>query len=173
MADKYLFNYIGTLTEREATVTSAGSDDGGKIPALDSNGKLDNSMMPTGIAAESVTATAVGDIANGDFVNLYNDSGLKARKADASNSRRAHGFALVGVSNGETVTVYFGGQTNTAISSPTLTIGATYYLSAANAGLAVAVANIPTTAGHLVQTLGIALSSTSLHFVAGNVIVLA
>lgn len=48
MADKYLQNQSGTIAEKEATVQSMGSADAGKIPALDPNGKLDPSLIPSG-----------------------------------------------------------------------------------------------------------------------------
>jgi hypothetical protein len=48
MADKYLKNNAGFLTEVEATTESAGAADAGKIPALDETGQLDSSMIPGG-----------------------------------------------------------------------------------------------------------------------------
>lgn len=48
MADKYIRNNGGTLTETEAITSSAGAVDAGKIIALDSTGRIDNSMMPVG-----------------------------------------------------------------------------------------------------------------------------
>jgi hypothetical protein len=169
MADKYLYNNSGVITEKTAAIDGGGTY-ANQIPALDANGKLTNAMMPTGVGAESITATAVGAIANGDFVNLYNSSGLKVRKANASSGLVAHGFVLVGVADGATATVYFSGKTNTAVASPTLVIGDKYYLSATG-GLATATP--PTTTGYYVQYLGIALSSTSLNFAPAAPIVLA
>ena len=46
MAAKYIKNNSGQLAEVEATTTSAGAGDAGKIIGLDSSGKIDTSMMP-------------------------------------------------------------------------------------------------------------------------------
>ena len=51
MADKYIKNNSGQLAEVEATVTSAGAGNAGDIVALDGSGKLDTTVLPTGIGA--------------------------------------------------------------------------------------------------------------------------
>ena len=82
--EKFLQLVNGVPTGKAAIQASAGAGDAGKIPALDSQGRMDQSMMPVGIAPETDTATASEALSAGDFVNLYNSSGLKAHKADAS-----------------------------------------------------------------------------------------
>jgi hypothetical protein len=169
MAEKYLKNSGGQLAEVEGTTTSSGAGSAGKIVALDSAGKLDNTMMPTGIGATTKLAATTESLSAGDLVNLFNDSGtIKARKADASNGRRAHGFVLSAVTSPNNATVYLDG-TITGLTG--LTPGAAYYLSGATAGAATATA--PTTSGYISQEIGIALSATEINFEEQQPITLA
>lgn len=168
VADKYVYNNAGTLTEREATVSSAGAGDAGKIPALDSSGRLASNLMPVGIGADTAIITASEALAAGDFVNVWNSTGAKARKADASTSgKEAHGFVLAAVSNGQPATVYFEG-TNTQITGATAGV---VYLSASTAGQSTATA--PSGTGQVVQRLGVAVSTTAINFDGGPPITLA
>lgn len=142
-----------------AILTSAGAGSSGALPALDSTGRLDSTFMPVGVTVEALSVTASEAIAAGDFVNLHNSSGLKARRADASNGRPAHAFALAGISNGGTGTVYLEGV-NTQLSGRTP--GATLYLSGSTPGAVTETA--PSTSGYIVQQLGVATSATSSSF---------
>lgn len=169
MADKYIKNNSGQLAEVEGTTTSAGAGSAGKIVALDSAGKLDSTMMPTGVGATTKLAATSENLSAGDLVNLWNDSGtVKARKADASNGRRAHGFVLSAVTSPNNATVYLDG-TITGLTS--LTPGAAYYLSGATAGAIVSTA--PSTSGYISQEVGVALSATELNFEEQQPILLA
>lgn len=170
MADKYIYNDSGVKTEKAFITTSAGAGDAGKAIALDSTGKLDTSLMPIGIGADTTTAMASENLAAGDFVNLWNDAGtLKARKADASTTgKEAHGFVLTAVTSGNNATVYRDG-TNTQLTG--LTIGSRYYLSAATAGRIVTTA--PSATGNIVQVIGKADSATRINFTYSDYIVLA
>lgn len=160
MADKYLRQNAGQFAETEATVTSAGAGDAGKIPALDSSGKLDNSLMPSGIGVDTEVMATSENLSAGDLVNIWNDSGTrKARKADASNGRRAHGFVLSSSTSPNNATVYMSGDI-TGLSS--LTPGSPYYVSAATAGAATATS--PTGTGNFTQEIGIAVSATAISF---------
>lgn len=158
---KYLALLAGKLKEVAGLVTSAGAGDAGKIPALDGSGRLDNSMMPVGIGQESETIEATENLAAGDFVNIYNSSGVKCRKADASGgaSKKAHGFVLAAVTSGQNATVYYG-NLNTSVAG--LTPGAEYFLSHSTPGGVVAAGGLTTTAGHIVQRLGVASLATEL-----------
>lgn len=169
MADKYLRNNAGVLTETEATVTSAGAANAGDIPALDGTGRLDNSVMPVGIGADTASITASENLAAGDFVNIYNDAGdAKARKADASTSGKyAHGFVLAAVDSGDPAVVYFEGP-NTQVTGAT---PGEVFLSATTAGGFTSSA--PSTAGQVVQKIGVATSATSINFEWLHPIVLA
>lgn len=166
--NKYIKNNAGTLTEEAAIQSSAGAGDAGKIPALDAAGKLDNSMLPTGIGADTASIVASENLAAGDLVNVYNDAGTaKCRKADATTSgKEANGFVLSAVTAPAAATVYFEGS-NTAVTG--LTPGRQFL--ATTAGLAVATA--PSAAGNAVQRVGVATSATSLNFEASDPFVLA
>lgn len=169
MANKYL-NYIaGVLTQIEALVTSAGAADAGKIVALDGDGKLDSTVMPVGIGADTMTIQASENLAAGDLVNVHDVTGAnRVRKADASNARRADGFVLSSVTSGQDATVYFEGAI-TGLSG--LTIGATYFLSGATAGAATAIA--PSTSAYIVQEIGRAVSTSRIAFEPQQPITLA
>lgn len=138
---------------------SAGAGDASKLIATDGTGKLDSTFLPVGVGADTVSVEASENLAAGDFVNIHDSTGAKVRKADASNTRPAHGFVLASVTSGASATVYLSGR-NTALSG--LTIGARYYLSAATAGAAVATA--PSASGNISQYLGTADSGTSIQF---------
>jgi hypothetical protein len=168
MADKYLYNNSGTLTEKEALQSSAGSGDAGKIPALDASGKLDTSMMPTGIAADTASITASEALAAGDYVNVWDSAGtFKVRKADGTTAgKEAHGFVLAAVSSGAAATVYFEG-TNTQVTGQTA--GPVFLSTTAGAGASSA----PSGSGNVVQRLGFATSATAVNFQSQTPIVLA
>lgn len=160
MPNKYVALVSGKLKEVVALVTSSGAGDAGKIVALDSSGRLDQSVMPVGIGANVVVATASEALTAGDFVNLYDSSGLKVRKADATNSTKpANGFVLANVAQDAQATVYLLGEVNTQLSS--LTVGADYYLSTTPGGVTT---TPPSTAGNIVQYLGRAHSATAMQF---------
>lgn len=167
MADKYIYNNAGVLTEREGLVTSAGAGDAGKIPALDAAGKLDTSVMPTGIGADTALIQASENLAAGDLVNVHNSGGARVRKADATTSgKEAHGFVLSAVTSGNNATVYFEGS-NTQVTG--LTPGPQYLST--TAGLATGTA--PSGSGNVVQRVGVATAAAVLNFEAQSPIVLA
>jgi hypothetical protein len=157
---KFLKLTSGQPTEMEATQTSAGAGDAGKIPALDATGKFAESMMPVGVAADVKVAAAAEALTAGNLINLYNDTGtIKARKADASNGRRAHGFVLANVDMAANATVYLDGII-TGLSAKTP--GANQFLSGSTPGAAT---ETPvTTAGYISQELGAAISATEISF---------
>lgn len=196
-ARKYIKNNSGILAEESAIVTSSGASDEGKIPALntsgvldstivnskdssagasdagkvvalDATGKIDSTMMPTGIGADTALIEASENLAAGDLVNIYNSTGAKCRKADASTSgKEAHGFVLAVVSSGNNATVYFEG-TNTQCTG--LTPGV-LYLSASTPGGTTSTA--PSGTGAVVQRVGFAVSTTAMNFDASQPVVLA
>ncbi len=172
MAWKILQIINNLRTEVEALVASAGAGDSGKIPALDASGRLDSSFMPVGIGADTKTVTTSENLAAGDFVNLYDDSGtLTARKADASAAaagKRAHGFVLAATTSGQDAIVYFEGP-NTQLSG--LTAGTMYALSHSSPGGVVALASATTTSGHILQELGIATDTGEINVEIGEVTV--
>lgn len=167
MADKFLRNNAGTLTETEATVVSAGAGNAGDIPALDATGRLDSSVMPVGIGADTASIEASEALAAGDYVNIHNATGAKVRKADATTAgKQAHGFVLAAVSSGAQATVYFEGP-NTQVTGQTP--GDIFLSTTPGVGSSTA----PAGSGNVVQRLGVATSATSVNFEAGQPIVLA
>ncbi len=166
--NKYIKNNAGVLTEEAAIQTSTGAGDAGKIPALDAAGRIDNSMMPVGIGADTASIVSSENLAAGDLVNVWNDGGTaKVRKADAATTgKEAHGFVLSSVTSPASATVYFEGP-NTAVTG--LTPGNRYL--ATTAGLTTSTA--PSGTGNVVQKVGIAISAVNLNFEAQQPIVLA
>jgi hypothetical protein len=152
-----------------AKIVSAGAGDSGKIPQLDATGRIDASVLPVGIGADTATITASEALAAGDLVNIYNVAGVaNCRKADGSVSgKEAHGFVLAGVASSAAASVYFEG-TNTQCTG--LTPGV-QYLSGTVAGKS---SSTPASgAGKVVQVVGFAISATALNFQSESPIVLA
>ena len=160
MADKYLGvdATTGRLKQNDATTTSSGAGQAGKIVALDSAGKLDASLIPSGAGdADVINLTATEALTIGDWVNIYNNSGTPAaRKALATDTTKpAHGFVIAGVGAGVAGNIYLGGSNNKIpIASFTATdIGKEMFLSAVTGGLGVTAPNT-TSSGYLLQRLG-------------------
>lgn len=155
---KYLIWDGSKLTQEAGVQTSAGSGDATKYPALDSTGKLDTSFLPTGIGADTASITSSENLAAGDLVNIWNSTGAKVRKADATTTgKEAHGFVLAVVTSGDPATVYFEG-TNTQVSG--LTPGVQFLQTTAGTSGATA----PSSSGNVVQRVGFATSATTLNF---------
>lgn len=165
--DKYIIQSSGTLTEKQSPQTSAGAGDAGKLPALDASGRLDVTMMPTGIGADTATITASEALAAGDLVNVWNSTGAKVRKADATTQgKEAHGFVIASVISTGSATVYFEG-TNASVTG--LTPGVQYLSTTAGT----ASSTPPSGSGNVVQRVGFATAAAALNFDAGTPIVLA
>jgi hypothetical protein len=159
-APKYLKQASGSIEEVVAA-TTGGAPDAEKIPSLDANGRLTAAMMPVGIGAEVKVIVASEALGAGDFVNIWDDSGtLKARLADASADKPAHGYVIAAVESAANATVYCDGINDqlTGMSG-----GPLMYLSGAVPGAPTATP--PSTSGHYVQRLGARLSATELAFV--------
>jgi hypothetical protein len=153
-SNRFLTLVSGVQTLVEAIATSAGAGDANKVIRTSGDGRLDSSLMPSGIGAQTVTATATEALVAGDWVNL---TATGVRKADNSNNRPVHGFVLASVANAATATIYTAGL-NTARTG--LTTGTQYFLSTAGAQTATA----PTAAGTIVQTIGVAINATTIPF---------
>lgn len=162
-------NAAGVLDKSilNAKASSAGTADAGKVVILDGAGKLDTTMLPTGIGADTGSITASEALAAGDFVNVWDSTGAKVRKADATGAgKEAHGFVLAACVSGSQATVYFEG-TNTAVTGQT---AGKVFLST-TAGTATSTA--PQGAGNLVQVIGFATTPTSINFQSGSTLVKA
>lgn len=157
MAVKKLINLNtnGTQVEYSGIITSLGATSAGEIPALDSAGKLDITIMPVGFGQDAVTAVAAEALSAGDLV-YFNASGA-VLKADATAiAKQARGYVTVAVANAANATVFFD-DSNTALTG--LTPGLTYYLSVISGGVT---ATPTTTSGQIVQEIGFAASATTL-----------
>jgi len=167
-AKKFLRLVNGVLTEIFGVQTSAGAGNAGDLVSLDNSGRIDNSMMPVGIGADTATITASETLAAGDWVNVWNDaSTAKVRKADATTAgKEVHGFVLSAVNSGNPATVYFEG-TNTQVTGQTP--GPVYLQTTAGAGGT----TIPSASGNVVQQVGVAVSATSVNFERNTPVVLA
>jgi hypothetical protein len=157
---KFLTQVGGALAEVIANQSSAGAGDAGKAVALDATGRIDNSMMPVGIGADTQVVTASEALSDGDYVNIWDSAGtFKVRKADASAAgKEAHGFVLASVLSGAAGHVT--GQT-----------GGPVYLSATTPGAGTTTP--PTGTGKVVQRIGFATAATAVNFDAALPIVLA
>lgn len=167
-AKKFLRLVSGVLTEVLGVQTSAGAGNAGDVVSLDDSGRIDGSMMPVGIGADTATIVASEALAAGDYVNIWSDAGaFKVRKADAtSNGKSAHGFVLAAVSSAGNATVYFEG-TNTQVTGQTP--GNVFLQTTAGLGGS----TVPGSSGNVVQQVGIAVSATAVNFERGTSVVLA
>jgi len=157
---KFLTKGSGVLTEAQAISTSAGAGDAGKIPALDSNGKINENMMPAGVSAETVIAKAgSGGLAANDVVYIHLVTvTLTADKADATDAtKRAQGYVKAAVNEGDDATVYLDGE----LPGTSLTPGAKYYLTTTPGTVSV---TAPSGSGNMVQCVGEAVSETQIKF---------
>ena len=168
MAEKFIELQSGEFVENEGLVQSTGVSDAGKLVATDTDGRLSASVMPIGYAPEVKVLVASEALSAGDLINVWNDGGTeKARKADASNNYKAHGFVQASVSLGQNAEVYVEGI-NTNLTG--LTPGADLYLGA-TAGETTETA--PSTSGHTSQRVGTALSATEASFEPARSVLLA
>jgi len=158
---KFLALIAGGMKEVVGLVTSAGNADAEKIIQTGPNGRLDNSVMPTGIGADTEQMPASEALAAGDLVHVWPNAGVSnARKADASaTGKRARGFVLSAVASGATATVFFEGRNDQLAG---LTPASDLYLSPTTPGRATAV--VPTVAGQVVQPVGAAINATTMNF---------
>lgn len=161
MAAKSFLRLVnGVITAIQATVTSTGAGNDGDLVALDPSGKLDVSVLPTGVGPDVKNVVSFENLSSGDYVNLFLDGGvIKARLADNSNGRDAHGFVKNTVTAPATVNVYFEGP-NPNVSG--LTIGARQYLGTLGKTIEIPLSPITDT-GKIHQFLGIAVSTTEIN----------
>lgn len=165
--NKYIKNLNGTLTEQAGTQVG-GSGNENKIPALDSTGRLDATMMPVGVVPEVVDLPTSDNLTAGDFVNIYNNAGTAtARKADATTAgKECYGFVLAATTAPATAKVYTEGV-NTQVTGATPGL---VFLSTTAGGFT---STAPSSAGNSVQRIGVATSATTINFEPQQPITLA
>lgn len=159
-AKKFLRLIGGRIKEVVGIVVSAGAGNDGDIAVLDSSGKFDLSVMPSGVGPQVKSLATSENLSAGNIVNIYDDSGTPtARKADGTaEGKEAVGFVLAGSTTPGPATVYL---TGTITGLSTLTPGARYYLDT-TAG---AVTDTPLTgSGNVSQYIGTAISTTEIAF---------
>ena len=149
-------NSNGTKQEYAGKAVSTGAGDSGEFVIASTDGKIDISYMPNGVAADTISLVAGEALAAGDFVYITGTGTVM--KADATTlAKQARGYVLVSVLNAAQATIYFD-ESNSSLSG--LTPGATYYLSTTPG---TATTTPPTGSGNIVQQLGFASSATNLH----------
>lgn len=163
-ARKFLTLISGVRTLISALQSSSGAGDAGELVALNASGKLDATMMPAGIGADTCVAAASETLAAGDMVNLWNDSGtIKARKADATSAgKECDGFVDGAVTSGASATVILDG---TLAGLSGLTVGAEYFLATTGGAIT---DTAPSGANNVYQSVGKAKSATELIFERGE-----
>lgn len=162
MAQRFYTIASGVRRLIEALVVSAGAADAGKIPGLGSDGRLDTSVMPLGIGAQTNSAVATEAIGAGKFINYHSNAGVfSMRLADNSNGRPAHGFVQEAVDSAATGIGYPIDGVNAGLTG--LTVGAKYWLGTAGGLTAVPLDETDAgNAGKISQYLGFAKSETEL-----------
>jgi len=154
--DKFMTLDDGKKKLVAANDVSAGAGDAGKLVALNPDGQIDPSMIPS---LEVKNVESFENLTAGDFVNLFLDGGvIKARKADNSNGRPAHGFVKDTVVAPATVNV-FESDFNTNLSG--LNTGDRVYLGTTGNVIQVPL-DEEVVSGSLHQYLGIATSATEM-----------
>lgn len=157
-SDRFLSLVNGVKTWFVALQVSTGAPDANKIIMSDSSGRIDSSLMPVGIGAQTQVILASETLVAGDFVNIFNNIGTpNVRKADSSNGRPANGFVLTGAASAANATVYLGGM-NTGRTG--LTPGGLYFLGTAGSVTTTA----PTVVTHIIQEIGVATNATTIQF---------
>jgi hypothetical protein len=112
--------------------------------------------------ATTQTLTSTEALAANDLVNIYNSSGAKVRKANATDGTKpAHGYVKAAVVSGDPAIVYFDGE-NDGVSG--LTPG-TYFLSTTGGQMVTAP---PSANGNIAQKVGVATASGSFVFEPGE-----
>jgi hypothetical protein len=155
---KFLRYLSGKPAEAAALQSSSGVGDADKIVATGADGKLDITLMPSSLTVQTKIVAASEDLAAGELVHIWNDTGTpKAKLADASLGLMAHGYVKSGALTGADATVYLEGVNNQLSG---LTAGDVWL---GNAG---AVTQTPPTSGSggIAQLVGTALSATELDF---------
>jgi hypothetical protein len=161
---KYLELQNGNAREAVPISQSSGAGDANRIVQTGSDGRLDQTLMPAGIGADTTVVQASENLAAGDQVNIWSDAGdAQVRKADASSAgKESDGFVREAVDSGDSAQIY---RTGTVSGLSGLVAGARYFLSADMAGGVTSSA--PSGSGQVVQGVGKAISESELAFERG------
>jgi hypothetical protein len=95
------------------TVQSSGAASAGDAVGLNTQGKLDPSVLPAEIGSSARPYTVKGALSANDLVNIYYDETDEAwavRRADATSATTfANGFVKASAADGSTINVYLDG----------------------------------------------------------------
>lgn len=164
MSDLLTLDAAGRKKLVEAAASSSGAADQDRVVKTGADGRIDSTLLPSGLGDESKTVIASEALTAGDFVNIFNDlSGgapgvTSVRRANATAAgSEAVGYVLNNFAAGEDATVFFEGE-NTALTG--IVPNTTYFLSTTVPG---GVTDTPAMAtGNIVQQLGTGCSTTSI-----------
>lgn len=164
---KYIAYVSGELTEVNGTSASVGVADANKILQLGADGRLELSVLPTGVGPDTASVQASEALSAGDPVNVFDSAGaFRVRRADAATAgREAHGYVLAAVASGANATIYFEGRV-TGLSGQT---PGKKWLAAGGGYTSTAPVN---PASAFAQSLGVAVSATEVNFERGDLVVL-
>ena len=160
-AKRYLELDQGKIKTKQATVVSTGAPNDGDLVALDTSGKIDETVLPVGVGPDVavITVSEAAGLSAGDYVNIFDSTGPKVRLADNSNGREAHGFVKEAFADAASATVYFEGP-NDDLSG--LTVGGRVYLGTAGNIIQTPLDPAVDT-GSIHQLLGVAVSATEVN----------
>ena len=143
----------GTFDEKIPVVASTGTPDGGRLPAVGDNGRLEQSLLPFIYEIEASEALVAGD-----FVNIHYEGGKRlVRKASAVDTTRpAHGFVRAASNAAAIAFVYVKGindaVANAGLLTPETVLGREVCLSATAPGAMETVC--PAAPGQIIQPMG-------------------
>lgn len=163
MADDVFNSLVDGKTKSIRPVSvSTGVAEAGKVIKTDAAGKIDVSLLPTGVGPDTLDAPASENLSAGDYVNIWNDAGTtKLRKADNSNNRPAHGFIKASVTAPAIAKMFYEGA-NDSVSGKTR--GARQYLGTAGASIETPLdPNVDFGPNVIHQYLGVAESPTAIN----------
>jgi hypothetical protein len=162
-------NGVLDTTIVNSTDSSGGSSDAGKVVSLDATGKISSTMMPTGVGADTALVEASENLAAGDLVNIYNSTGTaKCRKADASTPGKEAHGFILAAATAGNSATVYFEGTNAQCTG--LTPGVLYLSASIPGGIT---STAPTGSGNVVQRVGFAISTTAMNFQSEIPIVLA
>lgn len=161
-APRYVNLVSGVLTQIAAVETGPASGPAEQIVSTNASGMIDVTLMPTGVGPDVMVINCTENLAAGDFVNIYNNSGAFAcRRADGSTTgKTANGFVLSAFTSGTNATVYLGGI-NTQVTAAAAFAGEIYLSDATPGGFT---STPPSTAGHTVQRIGTCGATNKIQF---------
>jgi len=164
MAEKHVRINGNALEEREPVVISTGAPDAGRHIATGTDGKLDMSLLPTGVGADTVVIQASENLTSTDVVNIFDggSGAFRVRKADATTAgKSANGFVKAAVTSGQNATVYLRGLSD----NRTGLLPGKYFLSTTPGQIT---QTAPAATGNVYQVVGVATSATALDFNADD-----